>query len=187
MSFGAFVELAPGVEGLIPLSEMSYTRRVVRSDELVKEGETVSVMIKEVNSETHRISLSLKDAGADPWALVSQKFSVGAIVTGKVERREGYGIFVKLDDGITGLLPKSKAMDKPEFPFEKLKVGDDVTVQIGEIRAQERRISLDVPGDPHADDWKKFTGQGASGASLGTLGGAFGDKLRAAMENKKKK
>jgi small subunit ribosomal protein S1 len=187
MSFGAFVELSPGVEGLIPLSEMSYTRRVVSSDELVKEGETVSVMIKEVNPETHRISLSLKDAGADPWALISQKFPVGAIVTGKVERREGYGIFVKLDDGITGLLPKSKAIDKPEFPFEKLKVGDSVTVQIGEIRAAERRISLDVPGDPSAEDWKNFAGKGTASGSLGTLGGAFGEKLRAAMEKSDKK
>jgi small subunit ribosomal protein S1 len=107
---------------------------------------------------------------------------VGAIVSGKVERREPYGIFVKLDDGLTGLLHKSKAFDKPEFPYDKLKVGDTVTVQIGEIREQDRKISLDVPKDPHADDWKSFVGSDAASGGLGTLGGAFGAKLRAAME-----
>ncbi|OFZ19158.1 MAG: hypothetical protein A2X94_10280 [Bdellovibrionales bacterium GWB1_55_8] len=189
VKFGAFVELAPGVEGLIPMSEMSYGRRVVRSDELVKEGERVTVMIKDVNPETHRISLSLKDAGGDPWAMVSYKFPVGTIVTGKLERREPYGLFIRIDDGVTGLLPKSKAMENAEFPFEKLKIGDDVTVQIGELRLEERRISFDVPGDPNAEDWKKHVQQ--SSGSLGTLGGsfggAFGAALKGALENKDKK
>lgn len=185
VKFGAFVELSPGVEGLIPMAEMSYTKRVVRSDELVKEGDRITVMVKDVDPAGHRISLSLKDAGQDPWALIAQKFPVGAIVPGKVERREPYGLFIRLEEGITGLLPKSKAADRPEFPFEKLKVGDTVTIQIGEIRREERRISLDVPKDPGADDWKGFVAsptQASSGGGFGTLG----DKLKAAMGNKKK-
>lgn len=185
--FGAFVELTPGVEGLIPLSEMSYTKRVMRADEVVKEGEQVAVMIKEVDPQTRRIGLSLKDAGEDPWSLVAHKFPVGAVVSGKVERREPYGLFIKLDDGITGLLPKSKANENPEFPFEKLKIGDTATVQVGELRVEERRISLQVPKDPGSDDWKGFVASpGSSGGGLGTLGGAFGDKLKAALEKKKK-
>ncbi|MCM2277360.1 MAG: S1 RNA-binding domain-containing protein [Oligoflexia bacterium] len=180
MKFGAFVELVPGVEGLIPLSEMSYTKRVVRSDELVKEGERITVMVKEVNPETRRISLSLKDAGSDPWALVAQKFPVGAIFSGRVERKEPYGIFVKLEEGITGLLPKSKAAEHPEFPFEKLKVGDTATVQVAEIRREERRISLDVPKDPGSEDWKNYSEK--STGSFGTLG----DKLKRALEKKGK-
>ncbi|MCM2323304.1 MAG: S1 RNA-binding domain-containing protein [Oligoflexia bacterium] len=183
MKFGAFVELVPGIEGLIPLSEMSYTKRVMRSDELVKEGERITVMIKEVNPETRRLSLSLKDAGSDPWALVAQKFPVGAIISGRVERKEPYGIFVKLEDGITGLLPKSKAAEHPEFPFEKLKVGDTATVQVAEIRREERRISLDVPKDPGSEDWKSYAAPAsATTGSFGTLG----DKLKSAMEKKKK-
>lgn len=180
MKFGAFVEIAPGLEGLIPLSEMSYTKRVIRSDELFKEGERVLVMIKEIQAEAHRISLSLKDAGADPWAMAPQKFPVGAIVSGTVERREAYGLFVQLEDGVTGLLPKSKAMERPEFPFEKLKLGDTVVVQIGELRMEERRISLEVPNDVNRDDWKGYTAQTSSG-SFGTLA----DQFKKALDKKK--
>lgn len=169
VKFGAFVEVAPGLEGLIPLSEMSHTKRVMRSDELIKEGESIMVLIKEMHPETKRISLSLRDAGEDPWALVAQRFPVGAIVPGKVERREPYGLFIQLEEGITGLLPKSKANAMPEFPFEKLKPGETVMIQIAELRLGERRISLDVPQDPNRDDWKGFVSKGSTG-SFGTLG-----------------
>lgn len=181
--FGAFVEIAPGIEGLIPLSEMSHTKRVMRSDELVKEGERVSVMVKDVDPATKRISLSLKDAGTDPWSLVAHKFPVGTIIKGKVERREPYGLFIRIDEGITGLLPKSKALESSDFPFDKLRINDEVTVQIAELRTSERRISLQPPGDASADDWKGYVAQGSqSSGSFGTLG----DKLKAAMDKKKK-
>jgi small subunit ribosomal protein S1 len=183
MKFGAFVELTPGVEGLIPLSEMSYTKRVIRSDELIQEGEKITVKIKEIHPDTRKILLSLKDAGSDPWILAAQKYPVGAIVPGKIERREAYGLFVQLEEGVTGLLPKSKAMERTEFAFDKLKPGDAVVVQIGELKLQERRISLDVPQDPNRDDWKGYVAQpAASGGSFGTLA----DKLKSAMEKKKK-
>jgi len=185
--FGAFVELSLGVEGLIPLSEMSYTKRVVRSDELVKEGERVTVMIKEIQPDARRISLSLKDAGSDPWALVSQNFPVGATINGKVERRENYGLFIRLDDGIVGLLPKSKALENHEFPYDKLKPGDTVTVQVAEIRQSERKISLAPPGDQSAEDWKAYSSKAQSSTSFGTFGGALGDQLKAAMAKKAKK
>jgi small subunit ribosomal protein S1 len=183
MKFGAFVELTPGVEGLVPLSEMSYTKRVMRSDEFIQEGETITVMIKEIHPETKKILLSLKDAGSDPWILAGQKYPVGAIVPGKVERRENYGLFIQLEEGVTGLLPKSKAVEHPEFAFDKLKPGDTVTVQIGELKLGERRISLDVPQDPNRDDWKGYVAQPRSGGgSFGTLG----DKLQSALNKKKK-
>jgi small subunit ribosomal protein S1 len=179
--FGAFVELTPGIEGLVPLSEMSYTQRVMSADEIVKEGEQILVMIKDVNPETKRVGLSIKDAGSDPWALVAQKFPVGGIFQGKVTRREGYGLFVQLEDGITGLLPKTKASE--EFPFDKVKINDLITVQVAEIRREERRISLQPPGDPSADDWKGYVAPAASsGGGFGTLG----DKLKAALDPKKK-
>lgn len=184
VKFGAFVEIAPGIEGLIPLSEMSYAKRVTHSDELIKEGEAVSVMVKEVDAENKRVGLSLKDAGTDPWSLVTHKFPVGAIVQGKVERREPYGLFIKLDEGVTGLLPKSKANENPEFPFEKLRIGDQVTVQVSELRTAERRISLQPPGDAGSEDWKGYVAQGAAAAS-GSFG-TLGDKLKAAMDKKKK-
>jgi small subunit ribosomal protein S1 len=168
MKFGAFVEIAPGLEGLIPLSEMSYTQRVVRSDEIIKEGEKITVKIKDIQPEAKRMSLSLRDAGEDPWALAAQKYPVGAIVTGKVERREAYGLFVQLEQGVTALLPKSKTHEHPDFAFDKFKVNDSITVQIGELKLDERRISLDVPGDPNRDDWKGYAAQVTTG-SFGTM------------------
>jgi small subunit ribosomal protein S1 len=194
MKFGAFVELYPGIEGLVPLSEMSYTKRVMRSDEFCKEGEQVSVKIKEIQKDAKRISLSLRDAGegsGDPWATVAEKYPVGAIVSGKVERREPYGLFIQLEEGITGLLPKSKALENADFPFDKLKTGDKVTVQIAELRLSERRISLDAPQDPNRDDWKGYVATGSSqSSSLGTLGGTFGgalgEQLKKALEKKQK-
>jgi small subunit ribosomal protein S1 len=177
MKFGAFVEVAPGIEGLVPLSEMSYTKRVLKSDEIVKEGERVSVLIKEIRLDERRLLLSVKDAGGDPWAAVEEKFPQGAVIKGRIERREPYGLFVKLEEGVTGLLPKSKAMENADFPFEKLKIGDDVTVQVAEVRLAERRISLGVPQDPDAELWKGFAGggggAGASSKSLGTFGEQF--------------
>ena len=173
MKFGAFVEVAPGIEGLVPLSEMSYTKRVVKSDEIIQEGERVPVLIKEVRADERRLLLSVKDAGGNPWDLVNEKYPVGAVVKGRIERREPYGLFVRLEDAITGLLPRSKALENAEFPYDKVKVGDDVTVQVAEVKLAERRISLALPRDPDADLWRGFAGSGASGTSLGTLGEQF--------------
>lgn len=188
MKFGAFVEIAPGIEGLVPLSEMSYTKRVVRSDELIKEGERVAVMIKEINPDERRVLLSLRDGtGGDPWAMVPVKFPEGTVARGKIERREPYGLFVKIDEGVTGLLPKSKALENPEFPFEKLKVGDEITVVVAEIKLGERRISLAVPQDPDAEVWRGFAANTATGGakSLGTLGDQFKNLFAQGQPNKK--
>ncbi len=202
--FGAFVELAPGVDGLVHISEMAWSR-VNDPADLVQVGQEVSVKIlkRETVNGRVKISLSMKQAterpqataggareGAtppkdDPWS----KFSVGQVLTGSVNRKEVYGLFIQLEPGVTGLLHKSKALDRPEFNYDKLKVGDSVTVQIGEIRLGERRISLDVPRDPNEDDWKQHAQQSESAAagSLGTLGGAWGDKLKAALASGGKK
>ncbi len=182
MKFGAFVELTPGVEGLIPMSEMSYTKRVLRSDELFNEGDTVLVQIKDINPGEHRISLSFKDAegSGDPWATVAQRFPVGTALRGKVERREGYGLFVRLEEGVVGLLPRSKAMDEANFNFDKVRVGDEIAVQVAELRLGERRISLSLPQDPDRDEWRKF--QPAAGAAATGSFGTLADKLKLAME-----
>lgn len=186
MKFGAFVEVAPGIEGLVPLSEMSYTKRVVKSDEIIREGERVPVLIKEVRVDERRLLLSVKDAGGDPWAMVHEKYPVGAVVKGRLERREPYGLFVKLEDAITGLLPRSKALENADFPYDKLKLGDDVTVQIAELRVPERRISLALPRDPDAELWRGFAGSGASGQSLGTLGEQFKGLFDSGTQKNKK-
>jgi small subunit ribosomal protein S1 len=157
MNFGAFVEIDPGIEGLVHISEMSYVKRVVNPEDIVSPGQEVPVLIKELDAKKRRISLSIRDAEGDPWLEVADKFKVGEIVTGIMEKREKFGCFVSLMPGITGLLPKSKfsLVEKPGS-IEQLKEGDAISVLIEGINAIERKISL-APADAGDEGaWKKF-------------------------------
>jgi len=157
MKFGVFVEIVPGIEGLVHISEMSYVKRVINPEDVVTPGEKVSVLVKELDAKARRISLSIRDALGDPWIEVSDKFSVGQVVNGTLEKKEKFGYFVALAPGITGLLPKSKisGAEKPAS-IEQLKVGDSLVVTVEEIHPRERKITL-IPGDSKDDDaWKDF-------------------------------
>lgn len=184
--FGAFVELSPGIEGMVHISELSWSR-VAHPQEVVHVGQEVRVKIlrKESKEGRLRIALSLRDAGLDPWTLVEQKFPVGKVVQGKMERRESYGLFVQLDDGIVGLLPKSRLSGKSSNLWDQLKKGDPIEVQVAELRVEERRISLALPQQEDGqEDWKEYSSQSSSSSSrsLGTLG----DLLKKSMEKQKK-
>ncbi|MBU2622112.1 MAG: 30S ribosomal protein S1 [Proteobacteria bacterium] len=183
MNFGVFVEIAPGIEGLVHISEMSYLKRVINPADVVKAGETVSVMIKEVDAKGRRISLSIRDALGDPWLEVPDKFSVGQVIIGILEKKEKFGYFVSLAPGITGLLPKSKfsGSEKPGL-IEQLKTGDPIAVTVEEIHPFDRKITL-APGDAKEEGaWKNFV-QAATHAPVSDLA----EKLRLAMESKKNK
>ena len=180
-NFGAFVELFPGIEGLVHISEMSYTRRVMRPEEVVVPGDEIMVMVKEFDLDRKRISLSIKDAEGDPWADIEEKFKPGKTVQGRVEKKEGFGIFVNLAPGITGLLPKSKmAASEKAAQIDALKPGAAITVTIDGVNARERKISLGT-GDA-ADDqgWQEF-----AGGTADTLG-SLGDQLKKALSQQKK-
>jgi small subunit ribosomal protein S1 len=157
LKFGAFVQVLPGIEGLIPLSEMSYTKRVLRSDELIKPGERIRVLLKEINPEDRKLLLSLKDASGDPWALVAQKYPVGKIVSGTVEKKEQFGLLISLEPGIIALLPKSSLKDLTENPFEHCKIGDTVSVQVAEILFEDRKMRLAPPKDGDDGSWQEFS------------------------------
>ncbi|MEE4261076.1 MAG: 30S ribosomal protein S1 [Desulfobacteraceae bacterium] len=179
-NFGAFVEIAPGIEGLVHISEMSYEKRVLKPEDVVTPGETVSVMIKEVDLEKRRLSLSIRDAEGDPWVDVAGKYSIGQAVKGILEKKEKFGFFINLEPGITGLLPKSflNKADKPA-ELEKLKEGDSIAVTIESIKQAERKITL-TPADMATEqNWQSFSD--TSDTSLGALG----DKLQSALDKKK--
>nr|WP_321256940.1 30S ribosomal protein S1 [uncultured Pseudodesulfovibrio sp.] len=184
--FGAFVEIAPGVDGLVHVSEMTYTKRINKPADFVSEGQVVSVKIKSIDPDKRRIGLSMKDAEGDPWLDVAEKYQPGQKVEGTVEKQEQFGIFIQLEPGITGLLPKSIiARSEKPAAFEKLHAGDSVEIVIGEVKANDRRISL-TTGDVQDDgDWKQFAPkkQKSSEASGGM--GLLGDKLQAAFNKKK--
>lgn len=180
--FGAFVEIAPGIEGLVHISEMSYTRRVLRPQDVVKVGEVVPVVVKEIDPKRRRISLSIKEAEGDPWMEVDDKYHVGQTVEGTLEKKEQFGYFITLEPGITGLLPKSNIQRsvKPAS-IERLRQGDTIPVVIEKIDPDERKITLG-PGDASSEEhWRSFARD--SGKPLGSLG----ERLQQALKSKKKK
>lgn len=180
--FGAFVEIAPGVEGLVHVSEMSYKKRVVKAADMVSPGDTVPVMIKSVDPENRRISLSMKDAEGDPWLRVEERYRPGQRVTGTIEKKESFGYFVSLEPGVTGLLPISKinaATNAREI--EKRNIDDPISVSIASIDLAERRISLDPADEAGKAEWQSYQKASAAKPEMGTLG----EKLREALKSKK--
>ncbi len=179
-NFGAFVEVAPGIEGLVHISEMSYTKRILKPEEVVSTGETVSVLIKEVDIENRRLSLSIRDAEGDPWIEVGEKYTIGQALQGVLETKEKFGYFINLEPGITGLLPKSKlGRSRKSSELEKLSEGETIPVIIEAINTGDRKITL-IPGNTEDEqNWQQFAGE--TGSSLGSLG----EQLQRAMSQKK--
>jgi small subunit ribosomal protein S1 len=180
--FGAFVEIAAGIEGLVHVSEMSYTKRVLKPEEIVQVGDVIAVVVKEIDIPRRRVSLSLKDAEGDPWLDVSEKYRVGLYVNGTIERKEKFGYFISLEPGVTGLLPISKIKNSLKSgQIEKLKQGDTMTVLVEEVHPADRKITLG-PGDSKDEEgWKEFAGSEQKKASF------FGEKLQLALQKKQDK
>lgn len=183
--FGAFVEVAPGTEGLVHISEMSYTKRILKPEDAVSEGETVQVVVKAIDLEKKRLSLSIRDAHGDPWQGATLKYPVGSKVTGSVEKKESYGIFVKLEPGVTALLPKSKLAEAANASaLGSKKPGESIELLVEAVDEEKRRITLvSTEAADGASNWKGYTAtpKAASGSSMGTMG----DLLKAAMNKKK--
>jgi small subunit ribosomal protein S1 len=145
MEFGAFVELEPGIEGLIHISEMSWSKGKIRkASDVVKEGETVEVVILGVQAPERRISLGLKQALGDPWAEVPQKFYVGSAVEGPVTNLTKFGAFVQLSEGVEGMVHISDitAEKRLNSPHDMLRVGQIVKAKVLAVDPEKRQIKL---------------------------------------------
>ncbi len=143
--FGAFVELEPGVDGLLHISDMSWTRNIGHPSELLKKGQPVETQILNVDRDNKRISLGLKQIQPDPWETVSQRFPMGSRVTGKVVRLTDFGAFVELEPGVDGLLHISQMSNRPiASPADLVNVGDELTLLVIRVDPNERRIGLSL-------------------------------------------
>jgi small subunit ribosomal protein S1 len=143
-SFGAFIEVEEGVEGLLPISEMSH-RRIRSVDEVVKEGDTIRLVVLSVDPIQRRISFSLKQAGPDPWATIHEKYATDSVVSGTIARVVDFGAFVELEAGVEGLMHISELSDKQiRSAGDVVKPGQTVNVRILEIDKENRRISLSL-------------------------------------------
>ena len=151
--FGAFVEIEPGIEGLIHISEMSYGKKLRHPSDILKQGDRVDVVILAIKPEERRISLGLKQTLADPWTDVARAFPVGSSITGPVTKLMNFGAFVQLADGVEGLVHISEitAERRLNHPSEMLREGQIVKAQILAIDTEKRQIKLSmkqlVPGD----------------------------------------
>ena len=142
--FGAFVELLPGVDGLIHLSELSWNRRVRKPGDLLKTGERVEAVVLQINPEERRIALGYKQALGDPWETVVQRFPVGTVAEGPVTNLTQFGAFVELVDGIEGMVHISDITNEKrlDHPRERLSKGQSVRVVVLEVDQDRKRLRL---------------------------------------------
>ncbi|MFI5104199.1 MAG: 30S ribosomal protein S1 [Terriglobales bacterium] len=146
MDFGAFVEIEPGIEGMIHVSEMSWAKRVRVAGDAVKPGETVEAVVLSVNTADRRIALGLKQALGDPWADVPQKYPEGSVVEGTVISLQKFGAFVQIAEGVEGMIHIGdlSAEKRINHPSEVLKVGQTVKAQVLEVDREKRRLRLGI-------------------------------------------
>jgi small subunit ribosomal protein S1 len=144
MSYGAFVKLEEGVEGLVHISEMSWTKRINHPSEMVSIGEEIDVVVLDINKDKQEISLGMKQTEVNPWELVAEKYPPGTVVEGKVRNLASYGAFVEIEPGIDGLLHVSDLSwtKKLTHPNELLKKGDTVKCMVLEVDQEKQRVAL---------------------------------------------
>ncbi len=144
MSYGAFCKLEDGVEGLVHISEMSWTKRVNHPSEVVSSGQQVAVKVLEINKDKQEISLGMKQVEANPWDRVAEKYPPGSVISGKVRNIANYGAFVEIEEGIDGLLHVSDLSwtKKVGHPSEVLKKSEDVQAVVLSVDQEKQRIAL---------------------------------------------
>jgi len=156
MTYGAFVKLEEGIEGLVHISEMSWTKRISHPSEMVNIGDEVEVVVLEINKDKQEISLGMKQVDVNPWSLVTEKYPVGSVVQGKVRNMTSYGAFIELEEGIDGLLHISDMSwtKKIGHPSEMLKKNDVVEAKVMEVDPNQKRIGLSMK-QLMEDPWEK--------------------------------
>jgi small subunit ribosomal protein S1 len=143
--FGLFIGIDEGIDGLVHISDISWTKRIKHPSELFKKGDVVQAIVLDIEKDNERFSLGIKQLQADPWKSVSERYEVGKEITGTITNLTDFGIFVELEEGIEGLIHISEiSKDKIKTPMEKFKVGDVITARVMNINTEERRIGLSI-------------------------------------------
>jgi len=145
--YGAFVELEPGVEGLVHVSDLSWTKRVNHPKEIVKKGDNIEAVILSVDEQNRRIALGVKQLAQDPWEGITKKYETGTVSVGKITNITNFGMFVELEKDLEGLLHVSEMIMEPNKKMEELyKTGDTVTVKVIHIDGIQKKIALSMKG-----------------------------------------
>ncbi len=165
--YGAFIELVPGVEGLIHVSEMSWTKRVKHPSKIVNIGDDVEAVVLDIDYDNKRISLGMKQAQPNPWTLLGEKYPVGAVIRGQVRNITDFGIFVGIEDGIDGLVHISDLSwtTRVKHPSEMFEKGDEVEAVVLNIDVENERFSLGIK-QLHEDPWTRIPQEYPRGARI---------------------
>ena len=152
-SYGAFVELEEGIDGMVHVSDMSWTRKINNPSEMVKKGDEVDAIVIEVDIDSQRISLGMKQLSQDPWEDIDRIYKMGDVIKGKVARVAGYGAFIELENEIDGLVHISQVSEERiEKIKDHLNEGDEVSARVIKIDKEERRIGLSIKAANYDED-----------------------------------
>jgi small subunit ribosomal protein S1 len=182
VSYGAFVELEPGVEGLVHVTELSWTKRITKPSEVLKAGEEIEAQVLGVNKDEQKISLGIRQLESNPWDTAEQKYTPGTLVKGNVRNLTSYGAFVELEEGLDGMIHVSDLSwtRKINHPSEVIQKGDEVEAKVLEVDRENQRISIGIKQldeDPWGEIDKLYTiGQEVTGkvTKLASFGAFIG-------------
>ncbi|MBC8199418.1 MAG: 30S ribosomal protein S1 [Desulfobacterales bacterium] len=179
--FGLFVGIDEGIDGLVHISDISWTKRIKHPSELYSKGDVIQAIVLDIEKENERFSLGIKQLETDPWTTVAERYEVGKEITGTVTNITDFGVFVELEEGIEGLVHVSEiSAEKIKTPVGKFNINDVITAKVMNINGEERRIGLSIKRLDIEDD-KALLGEYIDNMSPATS--AFGDILRENLQN----
>jgi len=180
--FGLFIGIDEGIDGLVHISDISWTKRIKHPSELYKKGDIVQAIVLDIEKENERFSLGIKQLQDDPWASVADRYEVGKEITGTITNLTDFGIFVELEEGIEGLVHVSEiSKEKIKTPTEKFKIGDVITARVMNINSDERRIGLSIKR-LEIEDEQNLLNEYVN--NMGPATSTFGEILRENLQEK---
>ncbi len=180
--FGIFIGIDEGIDGLVHISDISWTKRIKHPSDLYKKGDVVQAIVLDIDKDSERFSLGIKQLNDDPWKTVTQRYEVGTVITGTITNLTDFGVFVELEEGVEGLVHVSEiSKEKIKTPVGKFNVGDAITAKVMNINTEERRIGLSIKRLEIDDDHTLLT---EYVSSLKPASSEFGEILRENLQEK---
>jgi small subunit ribosomal protein S1 len=180
--FGLFIGIDEGIDGLVHISDISWTKRIKHPSEIYKKGDVIQAIVLEIDKDQERFSLGVKQLQADPWDTVAERYEVGKEITGTVTNVTDFGVFVELEEGIEGLVHVSEiSKEKIKTPVGQFEVGQMLTAKVMNINSEERRIGLSIKRLDMEDDQELLT---EYVNNMGPATSSFGEILRENLQEK---
>ena len=185
--FGVFVDIGMGIDGLIHVSDLTWTKKFNHPSEKYKKGDKVKAVVLGIDKANEKFSLGVKQLERDPWDSLKARYKIGQSIEGKITKLTDFGAFVELEEGVEGLIYVSEIADhRIEKPSDVLKVGDTVRAEILSIEPKERRIGLSIKQLGRSEERSAYTTYAGDSNKKTSMGDLLGDKLKAALDKEKK-